>query len=72
MFMVAIFVGGFGGKGGAKNVIVTMALKSQLRLLPWAGREMSTGQEAVAIALGWEGNRGFSVAPTTHHRLCGI
>ena len=40
----------------------------QLGLLPTAGWEMSTGQRAVAVLCGWEGNRRSGVAPATRHR----
>jgi len=36
------------------------------------GREMSTGQEALAVLYGWKVNRGSDVALAIHHRLCDV
>jgi len=41
----------------------------QLSLLPLAGWEMSTSQQAVAALFGWEGNRRIGVALATRHTL---
>jgi len=39
----------------------------QLSLLPSAGRELSSGQEAVAVLCDREGNRRSGVAPVVRH-----
>jgi len=44
----------------------------QLRLLPSAERYMRTGQEAVAVLCGWEGNRRSGVTPVMRHRIRGL
>jgi len=43
----------------------------QLNLLPSAGREISTCQEAVAMTCSWEGNHRSGITPGINHRLCG-
>jgi len=55
------------------NVKVTHEpFKANFSLLPLAGREMSTGQRALAVLYRWEGNRRSNVEPAVCHRLCGI
>ena len=44
----------------------------QLSLLPSVECEMSTGQAAMAVLFGWEGNRRSAVAQAIRRRLCGI
>ena len=44
----------------------------QLTLLPSAGRELRTSQEAVAVLCGREGNRRSDVALAVRHRRCGV
>ena len=48
----------------------TGTLTSTQPPIPSAGREMSTGQEAVAVLCGWEGNRRPGVALAMRRKLC--
>jgi len=41
----------------------------QFGLLSSAEQEMSTGQRAVAVLFGWEGNPGYGIALDMRHRL---
>jgi len=51
-------------------VLVYVSVYSgQLSRLPSAGWEISTGQGAVAVLCGWEGNRRSAFAPAMRHRL---
>jgi len=54
---------------GCTSGLTFRGITSQLTLLPLAGQETSTGQMAVAVFGGWEGNRRSGVALALRHRL---
>jgi len=52
---------------------LTTLMQTQSPILSGMANEMSTGEGAVAVLCGWEGNRRSDVvAPAMRHRLCGI
>ena len=52
---------------------LTTLMQTQSPILSGMANEMSTGEGAVAVLCGWEGNRRSDVVePAMRHRLCGI